>query len=424
MRYFRITGKHCPARGLQRSPRQAAPRASHACLWLLLAPTLAPAAVDDGAVLVFLEQRVRADPLDNVAQNRLAFELMNAMRNTGELAYLPRAERAARASLNAVPEKRNPAALTLLAAVMHESHRFKEALALATRAHEIDPDDLAAALAIGDAQRELGAYAAADKSYAELAKTTNLPALRARRARLLDLRGESAQAIAMLTQILANSADDSLVLRLQLSDLHFRAGDFEQAQAQLEAAQKLDAGHFAVQDRLAELRAAQGRFPEATAIYRTLIARLPRPELMQALGDVYAFAGQADEAQRWHAQALQGYLQSVREGNVYYYHHLAGFYSDSQPDPAQALRWARKDMELRGGIHAHDSLAWALYRAGDYAAAAKEIDMALAERTRDAHVLSHAAMIYSRAGRMPDSMNCMREAAVVNPRYNTFHVHR
>src|SRR5690349_11172169 len=65
--------------------------------------------------LQFLERRVKADPLDSVAQNRLSCAYVLAMRQTGDLSYLDRAAGAAHASLESVPAAQNPGGVTALA---------------------------------------------------------------------------------------------------------------------------------------------------------------------------------------------------------------------------------------------------------------------------------------------------------------------
>ena len=117
-------------------------------------------------------------------------------------------------------------------------------------------------------------------------------------------------------------------------------------------------------------------------------------------------------------------MKSVEQGNAHYYHHLAGFYSDALEDAAQALRWARKDLEVRHSVYAHDTLAWALYKNGEFARAAQETTAALALGTKDAHLLFHAGMIYSRAGELERGSAMLKQAMAVNPRYNAFHAHR
>jgi tetratricopeptide (TPR) repeat protein len=390
---------------------------------LIAAGLTSPAAMGQSPTLKFLEQRVASDPLDSVAQARLSLEYVNAMRATGNLDHLPRAEKAARASLEAVAAARNPDGVTALAVALYESHRFKEALRLAQQAQGLDPGNRIAALLIGDAQFELGDYAAAARTYNKLAARNPGGALTARMARLVEVRGDGDRAIAMLSQLIA-AGDESLRVRLQLSELHFARGNFDAARVHLEAAQRLEPGSYVVEEHLAELHAAQGRFAAAEALYQKVIARVARPEFMHALGDLYVLMQRPQAASQWHQRAMQGYLASARQGNAHYYHHLASFFSDSQPQPEQALRWARTDLEVRNSIHAHDGLAWALYKAGQYQASAAAMDRALAHGTRSAHLLFHAGMIYTSAGRIAQGRTFLQQALAINPRYNTFHVHR
>ena len=392
-------------------------------LVVVAAALMAPAAMADLATQTFLERRVASDPLDSVALARLSLEYVNAMRSSGNLDYLQRAQAAARGSLQAVSAARNPEGLTALAVSLYESHRFKEALQLAQQACQIDPTNQLAALLIGDAQFELGDYAAADKTYAKLAARRSGSALTTRLARLAEVRGNPDQAIALLSELTA-SGDDSLRVRLQLSELYFGRGDFEQTQIQLAAAARLHPYSYAVQEHLAELRAAQGRFAEAEALYSKVIARLPRPEFMQALGDLYALMNRAELARQWHRRAMAGYLQSTSQGNAHFYHHLANFFCDSAPQLEQALRWAREDLLVRNSIFAHEGLAWALYKNGHYQAAAQSMDRALAQGTRSARLLFHGGMIYSGAGQVSRGRKLLQQAAAINPRYDTFHVHR
>ena len=155
-----------------------------------------------------------------------------------------------------------------------------------------------------------------------------------------------------------------------------------------------------------------------------MIARAPKPELYQALGDLYAFMGNPDRAKPWHEKALGAYLESARRGEVHYLHHLAGFYADVREDGAEAVKWARKDLDLRRGSAAHDALAWALYRDGRFTEARAEIDEALATGVQDAHFFFHAAMIHAASGRTEEGSRFLKQAAATNPRFDAFHVHR
>jgi len=381
------------------------------------------AATPESPTLRFLEERVKSDPLDSVAQNRLATVCVTQMRESGDLAWLDRAAQAARASLAAVPAAQNPSGLAALALVEFEFHHFRESLALAQQAYGIDPRNDGALATAGDAQLELGNYAEAEKIYAQLTTDETSPSLRARLARLAELQGDNQKAIGLLRQNVGVPGE-TIWYRVRLGEIYFRTGDSEKAAGQYDAAQKLNPESFLVLEHLAELRAAQGRFDEAIALYQKVIARVPRAEFIQALGDVYEFMNKPDDAKPWHDRAREAYLKSVGQGNAHYFHHLAGFYCDAQENPAEALRWARKDLEVRHSIYAHDALAWALYKNGEFAGAAEEMNRALALGTQDAHLLFHAGMIYSRAGELDRGRNFLKQALTVNPRYNSFHVHR
>lgn len=151
---------------------------------------------------------------------------------------------------------------------------------------------------------------------------------------------------------------------------------------------------------------------------------MPRPELMQALGDLYLAAGKATDAQRWHDRALAAYLASAEHSDVLYFHHLAGFFTDSVNDPAKAVEWARRDLALHHNIQTYDALAWALHQAGQTAEAVSLSAKALATGTRDSHLFYHAGLIRMSAGEVADGAALLRQALAANPRYNTFHVHR
>lgn len=377
----------------------------------------------DSSTLRFLEQRVKNDPLDCIALNRLSSAYINQMRETGDLASLDRARQSARSSLDAVPGPQNPGGLAALAVVELELHHFREALALARQAHSIDPQNTGALATVGDAELELGDYAEAEKTYAKLSAGDPAPPVRARLARLAELKGDPQKAIVLLRQDLGTGAD-SVWYRVRLGELHFRMGNLDKADELYESARLLRPEFYLVLEHVAELRAAQGRFDEALAAYQKVVALVPRAEFFQALGDLYVFMKRSDDAKPWHDRALSVYLKSVGEGNAHYYHHLAGFYCDVRENPTEALRWARQDKAIRNSIYACDTLAWALYRNGEFAAAAGEMTTALALGTKDAQLLFRAGMIYSRAGQIERGGELLKQALAANPRYNSFHMHR
>ncbi|MDB5320800.1 MAG: hypothetical protein JWN40_2431 [Phycisphaerales bacterium] len=285
---------------------------------------------------------------------------------------------------------------------------------------------------LGDALMELGEYDQAADAYKkmELLGESDLNT-ETRLARLDLIRGDTAAARRRLdssvemARAISPPAPDVLAWCLvQSGQLALNSGDWDRAERDYQAALDARPGDWSAVDHLAELRAAQKRYDEAVALYAPLVEHVPRPELFQALGDVYAAMGKADEAKRWRGRALEKYLAAVATGSTHYDHHLAGFYSDTEPNPAEAVRWAKKDLESRHSVYAYDALGWALYQAGDYKPAAEAMDKALALGTRDAHLLYHASLIYYRAGDAAKAKDCLRRAGEANPKFTEFHVHR
>ena len=72
----------------------------------------------------------------------------------------------------------------------------------------------------------------------------------------------------------------------------------------------------------------------------------------------------------------------------------------------------------------HEALAWALFRAGNFAQAAAEMKLAIVPRCSNAHVCYHASLIFSAAGDLEIGQKYLREAFALNPHYDAFHVHR
>lgn len=213
-------------------------------------------------------------------------------------------------------------------------------------------------------------------------------------------------------------------LELQLGELDVSRGRFEEARAHYDRAGRAYSGYWMVEEHTAELLGALGSFEEAAALYGKVLSRLPRPEFMQALGELYEFAGRGAEAETWFERSLDAFLDSARRGGVHYYHHLADFYSDVREDGPEAVRWARKDIELRENFSTQAALAWALYRDGQFEEAREMMRRSLASGACDARLFDNAAAVYRAAGEEAEAEKLSRAAAEINPRLGSFHVHR
>lgn len=213
-------------------------------------------------------------------------------------------------------------------------------------------------------------------------------------------------------------------LELQRGLLDLTHGRHAEAEAHYRRAGAAYPGHWQIDEHLAELLAARGLFAEAIELFERVAGRAPKPELFQALGELYVCAGRDEEAGLWFERALMGYLESCERGGVHYFHHLADFYCDVREDGAEAVKWASKDLELRDNFGTQSAMAWAFYRAGRLEEAAFFMRKALASSAQDAHLFSRAAAIFAAAGQEAESARYLRAAELTNPEYRTFHVHR
>jgi hypothetical protein len=250
----------------------------------------------------------------------------------------------------------------------------------------------------------------------------------ARYAHLQALAGEPRQAEQLYRQaqalLTAKEIRHYAWLEVQLGALALRHGRNETALQHYRRADRVYSGYWFVADHLAEWTAANGELPAAIEQYRRLAEQWPRPDLQRSLGDVYSLAGDGTRARAAYALAEAEYAGSAARGEVHYLHHLADFHADVTGNAAAAIQWARQDLALRQHYSAYDTLAWALYRNGQFAAALEQSAAALAGGAHDVHVLRHAALIHAAAGRGDAGTQLLQRAMQVNPAGAAFHVHR
>jgi len=213
-------------------------------------------------------------------------------------------------------------------------------------------------------------------------------------------------------------------VELQRGVLDLAHGRHDDAEAHYARAGRAYSGWWQVDEHRAELLAAQGDFESAAALYETIVAVVPRPELQQALGQLYVLMARPGRARSRFVQARAGYLDSVRRGGVHYFHHLADFYAEAMPDGAKAVDWARRDLALRENFATQAALAWALLRNGQATEAAGWMARALASGVPDAHLYAQASAVFAAAGHAAQAASCLDRARAINPHVGRFHIHR
>src|SRR5262247_2177731 len=151
----------------------------------------------------FLEDRVKRDPDDFIALNKLTGYYLLRLRETGNATWLDLATRAARSSLKAIPAEQNLGGLSLLAQVEFAAHDFASARDHAEQLARLEPRKGYPFLLLGDALTELGDYEAAQSAFRQMERRGSADvAARTRLARMAALTGDNARAEGLYAEAL------------------------------------------------------------------------------------------------------------------------------------------------------------------------------------------------------------------------------
>ena len=365
-----------------------------------------------------LQQHLKDAPDDWEAYSRLGFAYLQKARETGDPSYYPKIEQAFSKTL-----ARNPgdyASLCGMGALALARHQFHSALEWGERARGINPDNAYAYGIITDAQIELGRYPQAVETLQQMVDLRPDMGAYARVAYLRELYGEIDSAVEAM-QMAAGSGqpgtESAAWTRTQLGNLYFNMGSWKQAEYEYRLALQSYPEYVYALAGMGHIRAAQGNYSEAAGYLEKASDKMPIPEFIIALGDVYEASGQTVAARREYE--LVRAMQKLYEANgVDLDLELALFHADHGVEPAKTVAQARRAYEQRPSIFAADVLAWALYQDGQYAEALKYSDEALRLGTRDALKHYHAGMIHLKLGEREKARQHLEAAVRINPHFS------
>jgi tetratricopeptide (TPR) repeat protein len=394
---------------------------------LMVLQALGPAVAEGGETPADARVRdaqllMRRHPLDARALHQLGDAYVQKARETGDAKYFTLAEQALRRALAIAPE--SSGATRHLAYVLYSRHAFQEAAAEAEKAIALDPTDSHALGILGDAQLEVGQYSEAERTYRRMvALDQNLYAL-SRRAGLRSVRGDVEGAVVDLERAIDDGkatgrpAESVAWAEWQLANEHWNVGRLDAAEAGYQAALVTYPGYHRALAGLAHVRTAQGRSAEAVALYRQAIDVVPQPDYVAALGDLLHKIGRHEEARRqYELVEYIGRLSALNQ--ALYNRELASFYLDHDTKLDAALALARRELDVRRDVYAHDLLAWALYKNGQPEEAREAMAHALRLGTRDARLFYHAGMIERTLGNVGAAARYLRLALDTNPHFHT-----
>jgi tetratricopeptide (TPR) repeat protein len=178
-------------------------------------------------------------------------------------------------------------------------------------------------------------------------------------------------------------------------------------------------GYAAAAAGLARVEAARGETGAAIRRYRRLVARLPLPEHVIALGELELATGRTAAGRRDLA-LVRAEERLLQAGGVNTDVELAVFEAN-HGSPRAAVALARRAWAQAPSVRSADALGWALTRAGRPREGLPWARRALRLHSVDPSFLQHAGFAALGAGDRADARRWLAASLARNPRWSPYH---
>lgn len=351
-------------------------------------------------------------------QVELAALYLQYVRESGDPSYYNKADELLQQVLAADPT--DLFALVQMGNLALARHEFRNALAWGEKAASVNDRQWLAYGIIGDAQIELGEYDKAQQAFDKMASLRPDINSYSRVSYMRELLGDTngaIQAMTLATRSSLQNSEASNWARVQLGHLNFNSGKLDEAELLYQSSLDLYPNYLHALAGMGRIKAAKGDYNTAIRYYRQALERMPIPEYVIALGDVYTAAGNNAEAKKQYdlVAAIQQLYNSYGVDSDL---EIALFNADRAIAPAQTVAQARTAYKRRPSIFGADVVAWALYQNGEYAEAYEYSQKALKLGTQDALKFFHAGMIAFRRGETAQAREYLEKALKVNPYFS------
>lgn len=369
-------------------------------------------------IVAGLQASLRNNP-DNLGKlDALGLAYQQRARETGDPTYYTKSQEVLDHALSLVPN--DLTATSGLGSLALSRHKFAEALVFGRRAHALSPTTTRNYGVIGDALIELGRYHAAFVTYDRMATVRPSLSSYSRVAHALDLLGRTKLAISdmkLAVDASLGQGEAEAWSHVQLGKIYWEIGRVAATGAEDRAALRAYPGYPLALDALARVQAAEGHMQAAIAAETEAVNRIPLPQYVSFLGDLYHATGHEAAARKQYG--LIAVIDKLLAANgVNSDLEISVFDSDHHITPTATVALAGKAFHERPSIDGNDALAWALTRDGQCAAALPHANRALRLGTKDALKFFHRGMTERCLGTRAAARRDFAHALALNPHFS------
>ena len=379
------------------------------------------------AAIEGLLAKLRTNPDDQKSRLLLAQAYMQEGRITGNHPYY---DGAAMELLDQVL-KANPEdfeALCCKSSLCLTQHHFAQGLGLAEQAVKLNPNSGFVYGLLTDANVEMGHYDEAVKMADKMnALRPDLPAY-ARVSYLREIYGDmpgAIQAMDMAVKAGYTGLEQTEWTRVALGHLYEVNGDTAKARQYYQIALYVRPGYAYALAGLGRMAAARKDYPKAIKFYQEARITVKDYAFADELTDLYRLNGQPDEAKKMAGESIDMLASAAKEADS---NEQMGHYADRELAYAylktdeldKALEHAKIEYARRpDNIDVNETMAWVLYKRGQYAEAQKYMQVARRTGSKNPVLLCRAGLILTKTGKTAEGQalieNSLKTAPYLNP---------
>jgi len=382
--------------------------------------------VNTKASMAGLLAKLRADPNDQKSRLLLAEAYMQEGRVTGNHPYYDAAAmELLQQVLKTSPE--NFEALCCQASLSLTQHHFSQGLALAQQAQAINPQSGYVYGLLTDANVELGRYEEAVKMADKMNQLRPDLTAYSRVSYLREIYGDVPGAIdAMDKAVKAGypGLEQTEWSRVALGHLYEVSGQLDKAEGHYRMALGMRPNYAYALAGVARVAAARHDYPAAISNLKLARAIVKDYAFTDELVDVYRLNNQPAEADKMARESVAMLADAATQANE---NEELGHYTDRELAYAylktneldKALEHAKIEYARRpDNIDVNETLAWVLYKRGDYAEAQKYMQVARRTHSQNPVLLCRAGLILTKTGQVAEGQALISKALSTAPYLN------